>query len=155
MAIGISGTRHGCNVAQRYELTQILEDAFDISGGWFHHGDCVGVDAEAHEIARRIGYLIKIFPPENPKHRAFCIGDEVAHARPYILRNHDIVNESASMLIVPEKAMEDAPRSGTWETYRYSLAAQVPTQVIVGGRFEFTPVEDVVPLFPPPQLPRG
>lgn len=148
--IGISGTRHGCNSAQYTELEQLLEDAFDFAGGVFHHGDCVGVDEEAHRIAKRLDYWIIVHPPLNPKHRAFCDGDESRNVKSYLDRNRDIVDESRSMLIVPEKAILSAPRSGTWATYKYALETGTPVQVIVGGRFEFSYDSDALPVRMPP-----
>ncbi len=140
-AVGISGTRDGMNSAQFLEVQQILEDIFDITG-IFLHGDCKGVDEEAHMLARRIGYRIEIYPPSNPKHRAFCDGDVVHPPAPYLVRNRLIVDNARSMLIVPKEAEADAPRSGTWYTYRYSLESRRPTTLVVGGRFEYTPVDD-------------
>jgi hypothetical protein len=139
VSIGVSGTRLGMNSAQWLEVQDILEQGFDINGGVLLHGDCVGVDAECHELGRRYGYWIKSFPPRNPKHRAFCDADEQALPDEYLARDRALVDESDTMLIVPEKAEEDSPRSGTWYTYRYSLEVGKPTTLIVGGRFEYTP----------------
>jgi hypothetical protein len=119
------------------ELSTRLEQAFEV-GATFIHGDCKGVDAEAHDIARRIGYTIEIYPPTDPKHRAFCEGDVVHPPAPYLERNELILLAVDSMLIVPDKAMKDAPRSGTWWTYRKAIEMHVPRTLIVGGRFEFT-----------------
>ena len=129
------------NSAQFLEVQQILEDIFDITG-IFLHGDCKGVDEEAHMLARRIGYRIEIYPPDNPKHRAFCDGDVVHPTAPYLVRNRLIVDNARSMLIVPKAAEETEPRSGTWYTYRYSREQRRPTTLVVGGRFEYSPVDD-------------
>lgn len=139
MPIGISGSRWGTNSAQWTELAQRLEDLFDLEDGIFLHGDCKGVDEEAHRIARRIGYHIEVYPPTDPKHRAYCDGDVIHPPRPYLERNELIVRAATRMLIVPEKAMKDSPRSGTWWTYRKAKELHVPTTLIVGGRFEHKP----------------
>lgn len=51
-----SGTREGLTHTQRQALTAVMAsyraDGFTV----FHHGDCVGADAEAHAIARRLGF---------------------------------------------------------------------------------------------------
>lgn len=137
MAIGVSGTRNGMNSAQYMEVERILEEGFDISGGVLLHGDCVGVDEECHRIGRRLGYTIEIYPPRSPKFRAFCEGDVHHLADEYLARNRAIVGDADTMLIVPDKAPEDAPRSGTWYTYRYSLEVGKPTTLVIGGRFEY------------------
>jgi hypothetical protein len=156
MKVGISGTREGCNVAQRYELLQLLEDMKELYDTLIH-GDCVGVDAEAHDLAYRLGYFTEIFPPIDPKHRAFKSGDFKHQPFPYLQRNHMIVDEADVMLIVPEKSMQDAPRSGTWATYRYALSVGKPTTLIVGGRFEHIPEPDADAVqMPAPEVePRG
>jgi hypothetical protein len=141
--IGVSGTREGMNVAQRLEVEQILESAFDLSGGVLLHGDCHGVDEEVHRIAVRLGYYVKAFPPSNPKHRAFVPdADEYAEPMPYLDRDRAIVDAAGSMLIIPLTAEEDAPRSGTWYTYRYAIERRKPVTVIPGGRFEFDAESD-------------
>jgi hypothetical protein len=151
VSIGISGTREGMNPAQHMEVELLLESAFDVSGGVLLHGDCVGVDEEVHRIAQRLGYFIEIYPPENPKYRAFCDGDVIHAKHGYIVRNHLIVDAASTMLIIPERSMEDSPRSGTWATYRYAMEVRRPTTVIAGGRFEFdndlqVPAQEEFPL---------
>lgn len=142
------------NSAQYLEVERILTEGFDMARGIFLHGDCVGVDEECHRIAQRLGYYIEIHPPTNPKLRAFCDGDEMMPPKPYLERNRNIVNNSDTMLIVPEKAEQDAPRSGTWYTYRYALEVGKPTTLIIGGRFEYEPELDIVHVPSPEELAR-
>jgi hypothetical protein len=50
-AIGFTGTRRGMTVAQRKTLRSLL-----LTGsGKLHHGDAIGADAEAHDIAIALG----------------------------------------------------------------------------------------------------
>jgi hypothetical protein len=42
------------------------------SSGELHHGDCVGADSEAHDIADACGYNIVLHPPTNYSERAWC-----------------------------------------------------------------------------------
>ena len=91
-----------------------------------HHGDCVGADALAHDIAlklrkegRSVG--IEIHPPENSYKRAWCEGQNVMHeVKPYLDRNHDIVDAASVMLALPQDPEREVLRSGTWATVRYS-----------------------------------
>lgn len=108
----------------------------------FAHGDCFGSDAQANDIALHAGIkFITIFPPDNPKKRAFC-GDAtglfnkwewqeaITNSRyrwwiplPYMERNQLIVDHS-QMLIACPKEVDHTVRSGTWSTIRKGWAKQ-------------------------------
>jgi hypothetical protein len=84
----------------------------------FHHGDCVGADAEAHDIAIDMGLYVVIHPPTDPKHRAWCEPNEMRDEFPYLERNHNIVDEAVNLFAAPGTNWE-VRRSGTWATVRY------------------------------------
>ena len=115
--IGFTGTQDGMTRAQIVALRRILSR----TGGWFHHGDCVGADAEAHEIAAYLeGYRIILHPPSDPKKRAWCKGaHETRNEKPYLQRNRDLVDET-DVLIAAPKDKQERLRSGTWSTVRYA-----------------------------------
>jgi hypothetical protein len=113
--IGVTGTRNGMSRNQRVVANRLLDQ---IQPDWLHHGDCVGVDSELHDLAIARGIKIKIHPPDNPSHQAGRVGDVTAAPQPYTTRNRDIVNQSALLLAFPE-GMERT-RSGTWSTIRYA-----------------------------------
>lgn len=121
MIVGFTGTQVGMTRNQmdhlRAELKRLMADGkapFE-----FHHGDCIGADAEAHEIALECGYEVVIHPPEYASKRAFCEGAaSVKPPKPYLDRNHDIVN-AAEVLIAAPKSLQEELRSGTWATVRY------------------------------------
>lgn len=54
MKIGFTGTRQGMTPAQRLKATHWLAK---LSATEFHHGDCMGADAEAHAIALSLKIL--------------------------------------------------------------------------------------------------
>jgi hypothetical protein len=83
-----------------------------------HHGDCVGADAQFHELARAKGLISIAHPPTDSKYRAFCKDGTQLAPKPYLERNHDIVN-ACDVLIVCPKERTEVLRSGTWATYRY------------------------------------
>ena len=88
--------------------------------GWeFFHGDCVGADEQAHELARFLGYRVTIFPPLNETKRAFCNAHETRPAKEYLERDRDIVDECDILLAAIQYPIK--PRSGSWYTYRYAL----------------------------------
>ena len=120
MRVGFTGTKLGMTKAQQASLSNEL-DRF--RGGEFSHGDCIGADAEAHEIARRLGYPIFIYPPSDPSRRAFAadlgFNGAIMPAQPYMVRNRAIVDASDVVIAAPN-TMQEVVRSGTWSTVRYA-----------------------------------
>jgi len=126
----------------------ILEFANEKDQIEFHHGDCIGADAEAHDIVQACNTLfhetkipktknqnqifpqiaIIVHPPINPKARAFKNGDIILPEKEYIKRNHDIVNVCDILIAVPSGYTEKS-RSGTWATIRYAIQQGVPVWI--------------------------
>lgn len=115
MKIGFTGTQQGMNDNQKYLFGNHLKDI----KGEFHHGDCIGADAQAHEIAIRLGLEPVIHPPDIMRKRAFKTALQIRKSKPYLDRNKDIVNET-ELLVAAPKEMEMQLRSGTWSTIRYA-----------------------------------
>lgn len=103
-----------------------------------HHGDCVGADADAHAIARALGFRVVIHPPVDPEHRAFCeapassscASDGVAWVEPntHFKRNRDIVNACSLLLATPH--VQPLPdRGGT--VYTIGYARKVGKRVVI------------------------
>ncbi len=118
MKVGFTGTQKGMTEAQQKTLKLFFETKIHIIKE-LHHGDCIGADAEAHAIARKLNYIIIIHPPIEKKKRAFCQGDSSCIPKYYIERNHEIVDSTDFLLVAP-KNYEEERRSGTWTTYRYA-----------------------------------
>jgi hypothetical protein len=124
--IGFTGTREGMTIHQKRSLEIVMLMIKKTSGQvlsavQFHHGDCVGADAEAHEIAMKMQMAITIHPPDVPSARAFCTGAHETIAKPYLERNRDIV-DCCDILVVCPKTHKEELRSGTWATWRYAKA---------------------------------
>lgn len=114
---GITGTREGATEAQLAALIRILL-ATDATS--MHHGDCIGADRQAHVIGKARGMYICIYPPIDPKSRAFCTDwDECETPLPYLERNKLIVNHSSFLVAMPRAHYEE-DRSGTWAAVRYA-----------------------------------
>jgi hypothetical protein len=116
--VSITGTRHGWTVEQQVTVEKILS-CLDLEE--LHQGDCIGVDEQMHNLVR-IKYpqaKIIIHPPTDPKDRAFTVGDEVWPNKPYLERNHLIVDFCDLLIAVPYERQEQV-RSGTWATIRYA-----------------------------------
>ena len=132
--VGFTGTQTGMTAEQKAELEGHLR-GWLLAGYWveFHHGDCVGADAEAAEIARELGCWVVGHPPSDPKKRAFFKSDEERKPRPYLARNHDIVDQSEVVYAAPRSRIEQYRGSGTWATVRYAKAWSKPLVMLFGG----------------------
>ncbi len=117
MIIGFTGTRKGITIQQFQAISFIFDDSAPFE---FHHGDCIGADQQAGDLAKLHGcnWLV-IHPPTQSKYRAYCAGDVMLPEKPYIVRDHDIVDACQMMLATP-KGFKEELRSGTWATIRYS-----------------------------------
>lgn len=127
MKLGFTGTQIGMTDLQLDAVRDILRE----KSGEFHHGDCIGADAQAHEAAESAGFAIHIHPPVNPSKRAF----KVAHISrmkpklPYLDRNKNIVLATESLLAAPGE-MEEQLRSGTWSTIRFAKKHMRPILIV-------------------------
>ena len=119
--IGFTGTQMGMTEPQKRTFSTIFGTRFKSSEIHFHHGDCVGSDAEAHDIAKTYGVNVKvhIHPPLKNDKRAFKQGDVMYEPKEYLDRNQDIVN-ACDILIGAPRRQEEELRSGTWATLRYA-----------------------------------
>lgn len=126
--IGFTGTQRGMAAAQRTKLQDILGAERQGNFG-FHHGDCIGADSEAHDVAERLGAYIVVHPPKNPSKRANRKGDILCPVKPYLRRNHDIVNACDVLIAAPARCVE-VMRSGTWATVRYARKQHKPVVIL-------------------------
>ena len=84
-----------------------------------HHGDCIGADETAHNMAVKLGIPVVLHPPKSSKYRAFCASEKFLPPEDYIVRNHAIVNAAVRLVACPAQDYE-VRRSGTWATIRYA-----------------------------------
>jgi hypothetical protein len=118
LKVGFTGTQRGMTPEQRKTLTSLFRV---LSFDEFHHGDCVGADAEAFSLVHSFtSSRIVVHPPLNTSKRAFTTHyDESRPERDYLDRNHDIVDETDLLIATPSEPTERL-RSGTWATVRYA-----------------------------------
>jgi hypothetical protein len=138
--IGFTGTQKGMTPMQRDKFVELLIQLQRVNNyeTTLHHGDCIGADAEAHEVAYCAGTLIHIHPQDKDvSKRAFCdksrwhTASTVVHpAKPPLSRNEDIVRASAVLLATPYENVE-VRRSGTWATIRLAVRNKVPAFIIL------------------------
>ena len=119
MKLGFTGTQHGMTGAQCNALRRLLFSAQGFIRSEFHHGDCIGADAEAHDVAELLGWKTIIHPPANNKKRAYKRAEVTLLPAPYLVRNRAIVNATEVLIAAPQQFTEQL-RSGTWFTVRYA-----------------------------------
>ena len=118
MKVGFTGTKIGMTIKQRKNFETILRY---IDPEEFHHGDCVGADAQAHIIAlEHLDLQVHMHPPIK---KGFCAHSKGAvkiyEDKEYLDRNRDIVDATEILLACPKRNKEEL-RSGTWMTVRYA-----------------------------------
>jgi hypothetical protein len=96
------------------------------------HGDCIGADAEFHDLTRewvKNPYII-IHPPSNPKYRANKNGDFIHNPLTFLVRDDNIIKDSNLMLATPFNYEEIARGSGTWAVIRHTKKFNKPLVII-------------------------
>ena len=126
MILGFTGTRDGTSLKQFGAITALLQETMPSE---IHHGGCIGADAGLHAVARKLGIRIILHPPVITKYQVILTADEVRPAEPYLVRNHNIVDEVEGLVACPAQRQE-VLRSGTWATIRYARKKGVPVNII-------------------------
>lgn len=142
MSIGFSGTREGMSGNQRDKFVEwILENIEDIDE--FHHGCCVGADANAHQIVRDMciatnnKVVIHGHPTFGLGHpmRAEKLDLDVVHpTQEPMTRNDAIIAASEIMLFTPK--FPETRRSGTWATFRHARKLKKPVVMFSQGTYD-------------------
>jgi hypothetical protein len=101
MKVGFTGSRFGMTDAQQQEFLVLMGK---LGADEFHHGDCVGADEQAANLARelsKIPYII-IHPPEDETHRAFNPHYWILlPTKRHFARNRDIVDQTEVLIATP------------------------------------------------------
>jgi hypothetical protein len=129
--IGFTGTQHGMSEAQKLQLYFFLQSQLQSKPPLvFHHGLCIGADAEAAEMAMDLGYWVVAHPGNNPsKQSKERLYDELRSPLPNLERNLVIVKLSNLLISAPQQNKE-IQRSGTWSTVRRARDAHIPTVML-------------------------
>lgn len=114
MKAGFTGTRLGMTASQKEALARYLQE---LKVSELHHGDCIGADQEACEIAQTLGIPTVCHPPDKSNLRAYTKNTATNTPKPYLVRNRDIVNETEVLLAAPH---ETRPSNGTNYTINYA-----------------------------------
>lgn len=127
MRLGFTGTQNGMT---RIQAIAVFDEIDALWPDEVDHGLCVGADAEFHELVRGLSPTVQIVghPPVNGSKMARCDCDRMWAPKPYLFRNHDIVDASDRLLAAPKGAEEQ--RSGTWSTVRYARKRGKPITIV-------------------------
>jgi len=128
MKIGFTGSREGMSQNQK---EQFVLKMFELSPLEFHHGDCDGADAQAHDIIREFFPHVRIIvhPPQSFQHRAMKAGDVMMPPDGYLARDYRIVDSTDYLVGAPKTDLEER-RSGSWTTIRYARKKNKPHTVL-------------------------
>jgi hypothetical protein len=127
--VGFTGSRDGMSQFQKEQLVVLLSQMEFVE---FHHGDCKGADAEAHDIVREFfpHVRIHVHPPKIEFMRAFKEGDVMYEPDEYLPRDERIVNITDLLIGAPKNTDFEEKRSGSWYTIRYARRKQKAHHVL-------------------------
>lgn len=128
MILGVSGTRSCPSEHQTHFLYIAITSPAIIE---VHHGDCVGLDNWAHNIAASHRKLIVVHPPDVPKWRAYCTSNNaiVLPTRWYTNRNLDIVLASDICVAFPY-SREWSQSKGTYNFIDHATKHKKPLIIV-------------------------
>lgn len=128
---GFTGTRDGMTDAQHQTFCALVKARRILE---FHHGCCLGADAEALEVVQTYAPEARTVahPPLNQSLLSSLALSSSSHRcapRGYLERDRDIVDESDHLFATPKQDREIG-KSGTWATVRMARRAGKPVTVI-------------------------
>ena len=131
MILTFTGTRHGMTFLQRVQVAGLIAE---LKPEIVNHGDCVGADAEFHELVRlRLpDTKIVIWPGPDGPFRAHKKGDEIKPEMTHLARNRAMV-DAASVVVGTPYEMERQERGGTWYTIGYARKKKRDRYVVWPG----------------------
>lgn len=124
MKVGFTGTRDGMTDEQRRAFIAWAKTA---GATEFHHGCCLGADADAVDVflsAADLGFSRPLIVAHQPAKKAMLSdeslwsSDVMKPPLDYLVRNRNIVDDSDILVACPKGPEEQ--RSGTWSTVRYA-----------------------------------
>lgn len=124
--LAFTGTQRGMTPVQRTRWRNVVAGMLPEV---FHHGDCIGADAQAHDDIRPAGPFVHVHPCTINGKRAWCSGDRMSIPLPPLDRNRVMVDDSEALIACPGSMVEEL-RSGTWATIRYARKMRKPVHII-------------------------
>lgn len=129
LELSFTGTQAGMTEEQKHSFAWFLEK-YTPGRARFHHGMCVGADADAARIAHRLGRRNIAHPSDIIKKRAKGLPSyELLPAATVEERWEDIPAAGEALVAAPRLRREER-RSGTWATVRRARKQGKPVIVI-------------------------
>lgn len=120
MIVAFTGTRKGMTRAQKVTFERTL---LALGAEKLVHGDCLGADQDAHEIAGLNWIPVHLRPCDIETQRGYAVGaKKIFPTERPLVRNHRIVDDG-DVLIAAPSGFKHVLRSGTWTTVRYATRA--------------------------------
>lgn len=120
---GVTGSRRGPTKDQKASLliriSRISDQLDKKYEPWLIHGGCKGADVVAHLICKGFGWKTWVLPGPYGSDSACKDADIIEDPRPFLERNHLIVDRCGALHALPFEYQE-VQRSGTWATIRYA-----------------------------------
>lgn len=124
LRIGFTGSRLGMSPRQLRRLEALIGERCPSE---LHHGQCIGADAQAHEIAMRLSVpAIIVHPPRDtmlvarlpsgPNSQTQVTYLPAARA----LRRNRAIVRAVDLLVAAPASSDETVRSGTWSTIRFA-----------------------------------
>lgn len=127
--IGFSGTRLGMSERQSISVLRLLTNRrIMVRENWFHHGNCRGADAQACEMARKLGFKIYRHPALDKTYDASCPYDETDPEYSYHGRNQRIVARTCGLIAAPHRS--ESSGGGTWWTINCARRMKKPRIIV-------------------------
>jgi hypothetical protein len=129
--IGFTGSRDGMTYRQKAAVRLTLAKLIDKLGpdAVALHGDCIGADAGFDALCVGLGIARTCRPSNLPFARAYTGARAVGEPKPPLVRNREIVDDSAVIIGAPS-SYKEVLRSGTWATLRYARRVGRQIQII-------------------------
>jgi len=125
--VGFTGTRFGMTCNQQELFGSLLASFNPVE---FHHGDCIGSDDQAANIAHKLKVPVFKHPPLDTSLQANNpFSTKTFPAKTHFARNRDIV-DSTSILVAAPYTMERQSFGGTWYTIDYAKKKQKTVFII-------------------------
>jgi hypothetical protein len=129
--VGFTGTRHGMTAEQRAAVTAILGELTALGPVVGHHGDCIGSDAEFHDLCREREARVIVHPgPDTDSDHAGKAADERLEPLTHMKRNKQLVLATQVMIATPFE-MTEQEFGGTWKTIGMARKAKRPLAIVL------------------------
>lgn len=134
--VGFTGSQSGMSDEQAAAVMDLL---MKLRPQTVVHGDCVGADADFDELIslfkqEGVSVRVEIRPGvdaygRSPARAYTKSANTIHQAKPYMVRNEDIVKQCDVLIAAPSSSKE-VNRSGTWATVRRAVKAKKPVYLV-------------------------